>query len=124
MVDEGIVNYVKDSLNSGMSVEDVKAALREKQWPENQINQAIQMAGGPSSQPHVAKPQNVPPQQTQPVQEEKKKGGISKKTIIALIIFVLLFIALIYVALNMLDTFYTMFPESSGTLGLNLPLSG
>ncbi|MBN1896484.1 MAG: hypothetical protein JW789_02025 [Candidatus Aenigmarchaeota archaeon] len=121
MVDEGIVNYVKDSLRRGMNVEDVKAALREKQWPEEEINQAILMGG--SSQLPVAQPRNVPPQQAQPA-KEKKSGGVSKKLIIALFVFVLLFIALIYVSVNIVDTFYTMFPESSGALGINLPFSG
>ena len=126
MADEGILNYIKDNLSRGVDIEDIKASLRKNGWPEDQIEQAVQAAGA-QTQAQPAAPMEAVQPSRKPKEEKPKeanKGGVSKKLILALIILVILVIAFMYVSLDILNTFYTMFPEASSGLGTNLPVTG
>lgn len=125
MADEGIVNYVKDNLSRGVSVDEIKNSLSAKGWTEDQINDAVAQAGAPADiqQPLVAPKEdaNVPPMDSgnkkeEKVDEEGKKSNKNTILIIAIVILVILFIVLIFVGFNIFQTFNEMFPAGGDTI--------
>lgn len=46
MVSNEIVTYIKNQLNAGFSEDEIRAALRDQGWPENEINEAFNVTRG------------------------------------------------------------------------------
>ncbi|MCK5022870.1 MAG: hypothetical protein KAS04_01720 [Candidatus Aenigmarchaeota archaeon] len=76
-MDQQLLDYVKNQLNSGYTAEQVRDTLLEQGWNENDIQQAFSsMKGSAAKSPPVPKP-NV---------KAKPENGLSKKWIVLIVI--------------------------------------
>ena len=50
MVDQRIVDYVRNGLRAGYKAADLKRALQQQGWPETDVDQAVQLAQGQAKQ--------------------------------------------------------------------------
>lgn len=85
MVDQKIVDFIKKMLKDGISLNTIKSQLKERGWPENEINEAIQSAI-PSETP-VSNLETLP---KEPVKEKPK----NYYKIILLILLLLILVSL------------------------------
>jgi hypothetical protein len=145
MVDQNIINFIKNALSNGYSEDYVSNGLKAKGWPQSAINEALQVAKSQMKPQSVAKPgplqqaANTQPQilkqpqqivikpQSQPIQiksktesAEKPKKSVSIKSIsIPGLTFVGIFILLTFTILVYfyMDgiTHYTI-PDKDGKL--------
>jgi len=71
MPNKQIIDYIKENLSTGISIEKIKKALLDTGWPEHEINEAINQARGLSSK------SGTPPL---PKKSSKKKSNIIAST--------------------------------------------
>jgi hypothetical protein len=106
MADPKLIEYIKDSISRGSTVEDIRMSLLETGWPQEDINAGL--AEVTTVQPPAPQPQRKDEGPTQ------KKG--SKKLIVLLIILFMLVILLLYAALSILGAFTAMFPNGMDSI--------
>lgn len=117
MADPKIIEYIKTNLDSGRSADEIRSALRQSSWSEEQINTGFQSVQGQQPGPSLLAEPRKPAGQTGP--EVKKKG--KWKVIIALIVFFLLLFLFLYVAAGIVEGFKEMFPNSGDAIPINIP---
>jgi hypothetical protein len=115
MADQKIVDYVKENLQKGVAIEDIKGSLRESGWPQEEVEKGLQEASGGSPAPPEA-PAGTPGPKApaQGGEKEKKKGH--KKLILALIIMLILVFLVLYVAASIIDSFAEMYPDGMASI--------
>lgn len=61
MVSQEVLKYIKDSLAKGMPLEQIKKNLRASGWSDDDINEAVNVAGSKQTEkvPGVAPPKNI-----------------------------------------------------------------
>jgi hypothetical protein len=116
MADPTAVKYVRDNLDKGVAVEDIKSSLRQSGWPEQQISEAVAEVQGAAPQPGPPAEAPAPEQ----AQTGEKKGG-HKKLIVAVIVFIILFVLFLYVALSIVMDFKDMFPGAGDAIPVSIP---
>jgi uncharacterized membrane protein len=138
MADKKLVEYMKQNIEKGHSIEEIKSFVAQSGWDQKQIEEAVQELTGAAPEPvrphpppaepkpaapQVARPSGpesvLPPEETrkpdagkpEPAEPAKKKG---RKTvlIIAIIILIILIVFFIYSAADILKYFNDLFPET------------
>jgi hypothetical protein len=104
MADPRLIEYIKENLAKGHSLEEIRSFVTDHGWTGEEIDEALLQASG-RIQEEGPKPAFGAPER--PV---RKKGR--KKLYIAIIVFVILLIVLMLTASQILDYFLQMYPDN------------
>lgn len=116
MADPKITEYIKTNLGAGRGAEEIRSALRQSGWPEDQITMGFQTVQGTQPRPSLPAEPGKPSGQAA---EGKKKGR--GKLIIALVVFFLILFLFLYVAVNIVGDFREMFPNAGDIIPIEIP---
>lgn len=119
MDNKELTNYIKENIQKGHSLEEIRDFLIKNGWSQKDIDNGILLSSN-SKRIEVSKNDDLKPPMPPSVTQQgnsgnngpKKKGG-HKKVIIALAILIILFLALLYVAADIVQTFEDMFPQTA-----------
>jgi len=112
MASKQLIEYVRENIENGHKLEDIRSFLRTYGWNERDIDEAILAVSGSAG----AVPKPPKPAEGEPA---KKKGH--KKLIIALIILIILVVFFLNTAFGIVSYFTDMFPTT--LLPFNLSIS-
>jgi hypothetical protein len=112
MADPKVVQYVKENLQHGCGIEEIKSSLRQSGWPEDVIIKGIQEVTGTQPVPGpVAAPSPGTGTAEAGKEEPRKKKG-RKMLILALVILAIVIILFLFSVANTVNIFSDMFPGS------------
>ncbi|MBU0530726.1 MAG: hypothetical protein ABIH52_02685 [Candidatus Aenigmatarchaeota archaeon] len=113
MISQQILDYVKNQLQSGFTVEQVRNALRQQGWMDNEISEIISKSR-PPLQPQI-KPENI--QKTQKEHKSILLGlGNILTGLVFLIVGVLILIDIENFILSVVNTYISTIPLDIGKI--------
>ena len=124
MTDRKLIDYIKKSTEKGEGRDEIKKALIDAGWPQQDVESGIMEVSStvnpvPVPGP-VAKESTLPAAATGTAEKPKKKGH--KRLIIALVVLFILIMLFVYVIAGILEAFTTEMP--GGMNFINDILSG
>jgi len=116
MADKRLVDYVKDNLAKGHSLNEIRDFVRRHGWTDREFDEAVLEASGAPSDA------NFPGFVGQPGEKKQKEKKGHKKLIIAVIILIILIWVFLMTAANIVNYFKDMFPNNA--LPFNMSIFG
>jgi hypothetical protein len=119
MVDKKLVEYIKDNLQKGHSLEEIRKFIVNYGWSDKDFDEAVILASG-STGKETEKGKVPEPGKEEGMKVGKKKGH--KKLILSIIILIILIFIFLFAISDILNYFLGYYPET--LLPFNISLLG
>ncbi|MBN2330775.1 MAG: hypothetical protein JXC85_03075 [Candidatus Aenigmarchaeota archaeon] len=116
MVDNKLVEYIKENLQKGHSLQEIRKFVVNYGWSEKDFDQAVLLASGSLEKKPEKK--EAPQEGAGETLAGKKKGH--KRVIIALVILVIVIFIFLFVVTDMLDFFADYYPDNLLPINLSI----
>jgi hypothetical protein len=104
MADPRLIDYIKENLAKGHSLEEIRSFVADHGWTKEEIDEALLQASG------SLKEENPPPAFGAPKEPVKKKGH--KSLYIAIAVLVIVIIVFLLTASQIIDYFQGLYPDN------------